>query len=183
LLLGVIAGMISGVEYSSFFPLIFSLAIVIGFLKEITQLIDAGVSLGILSFIFLNRNLLPTEEFVDGVINLLLIVAILFSFVSAWFFAKYILAVQNIEENMRGGVREGDKPSYEFPARNLAVFEISSNLLVAAMLTIGGSLIGIYVSTEPFLAWRTETIMMIVFSVSLFFVIYVMMNILQMKED
>lgn len=181
--MGFAAGMVSGVAYSSLFPLIFAVTIVLGFLRKIPQLIDAGVSLGILSFMFLNRDILPEEELVDGVINLLLIVAILFSFVGIWFFAKYILTVQNIEEKVRRGPKDRAELSYESTARNLAVFEISSNLLVAILLTIGGSLIGIYVSTEPFLAWRTETIMMIVFSVSLFFVIYMMMNILEVQEE
>jgi len=139
--------------------------------------VDAGMVLIILSYLFINEDIFPK------VVNFLFIIGVLFLFIGIWFFARYLLLLGNIEEDSRKGSKNEYVMAFSRPARNFMVSGIFSNILLAGFISIIASLIGFYSSLGRVTSGRIETILMIVFTFSLFFVIYKIISLMASEED
>ncbi len=139
--------------------------------------VDAGMVLIILSYLFINEDISPK------VVNFLFIIGFLFLFIGIWFFARYLMLLGSIEEDSRKGSKNEYVMAFSRPARNFTVFGIFSNILLAGFISIIASLIGFYSSLGRVTSGRIETILMIVFTFSLFFVIYKIISLMASEED
>ncbi|MFW6064754.1 MAG: hypothetical protein ACOC8Y_04175 [Candidatus Natronoplasma sp.] len=143
---------------------------------EKNSVISAGIFATVFLYFFVNREL-PLR-----VVNVLLVVGFLFLFVGIWFFARYLLLLRTIEENSRKGSQNSDIISFSRAARNFTVYGIFTNVILGAFLSIIASLMGSYSSLGRITTGRIEVILMIVFTFSLFFVIYKMICLMASEE-
>ena len=173
---GLFASLISMHSIYWFLPLILIVVPVVGFLREILSMIDIGIITTIFFYFFVNRELSLT------IINLISIVGFLFLFVGIWFLARYILLLGDIEDNSRKGSRDGHILSFSRDARKFTVYGILTNIVLGAFLSIIASLMGSYGSLGRVTTGQIETILMIVFSLALFFVIYKMIDLMAAGE-
>ncbi|MEF8873591.1 MAG: hypothetical protein V5A88_02845 [Candidatus Thermoplasmatota archaeon] len=88
----------------------------------------------------------------------------------------------SIEDSARKG-SEGDEIfSFSRSARTYVVYGIFTNILLGAFLSVLASLLGSYSSLGRITSGRIETVLMIVFTFSLFLVIYKMIDLLASGE-
>ncbi len=160
-----------------FLPLIISIVPVIGLMREKNSVISVGIFTTIFFYFFVNREL-PLR-----VVNIILIVGFLFLFVGIWFFARYLLLIRTVEDNSRKGSKNSDIISFSKSARNFTVYGIFTNVILGAFLSIIASLMGSYSSLGRVTTGRIEVILMIVFTLSLFFVIYKIINLMASEEE
>lgn len=159
-----------------FLPLIFSIIPTVGFLRGKNSAIDYGIILTIVSYFLINEGLSFT------VLNIILVVGLLFLLVGVWFFARYLLLLERIEDSSRKGSQDRDVISFSRDARKFTVRGIFTNILFGAFLSVIASLMGSYSSLGRITTGRIEVILMIVFTFALFLVIYKMIS-LMVPED
>ena len=160
-----------------FFPLLFSIIPTIGLIRENSSIIDIGIITTIFFYFFINRDLSLRVS------NTLLILGFLFLLVGIWFFSRYIIILIRIEDSSRKGSQEEDVISFSREARKFTVHGIFTNVLLGAFLAIIASLMGSYSSLGRLTTGRIETVLMIVFTFSLFLVIYKMLNIMASEGE
>ncbi len=176
LALGLFASLVSLHSVYWFLPIILSVIPTVGFLREKNSVIDIGIILTILSHFFINRDISLTP------LNTLLMVGFLFLFVGIWIFVRYFLLVEKIEDSARKGSQDGCLISFTRSARKFTVRGIFTNILLGAVLSIIASLMGSYSSLGRVTTGRIEVVLMIVFTSSLFFVIYKMIGLMASEE-
>jgi len=174
---GLSASLVSMHSFYWFLPFLLSIIPTVGFLRKKSSVIDHGIILIILFHFFINRDLSLT------VLNILSIVGFLFLFVGVWFFARYLLLLIRIEDSSRKGSQVEDVISFSREARKFTVHGIFTNVLLGAFLAIIASLMGSYSSLGRLTTGRIETVLMIVFTFSLFLVIYKMLNIMASEGE
>lgn len=177
LVLGISRVTVSVHHLSHLLPFIFSIVTLVGYLREKTSVIDAGIMMSMVTYSFINRNLSLS------VLNTLSIVGLLFLFVGIWFFARYLLLLESIEESARKGSQGEEVFSFSRSARTYVAYGIFTNVLLGAFLSIMASLMGSYSSLGRITSGRIETVLMIVFTFSLFLVIYKMIDLLAPEEE
>lgn len=136
-----------------------------GFIIKVDFILDSGVLLSVLSFLFVNRGRLHTFSF----FVLLVIVSVFFLFMFVWFYSKHVLYYQEIQ-------RGSEKAMVSSTPTVLR--EISSNLIVGALLSVFASLMGIYSSLG---IERVEFLQMVIYSTIVFF-IFILVIVLLSKE-
>lgn len=154
-----------------FFPLLFSSLSLIGFYPGKSYMLDIGIFLSIISYLFVNRGL--------GMIvpNVLLVIGAFFLFIGVWFYTRNMLTTRRIERT-----QERNSSEWVSSFRKSALSDISSNLLLGFFLAVIGSLIGMYSSLNLGLTFDIESILMVVFSSAVFFIIYLTLNILSSES-
>jgi len=139
--------------------------------------IDYGMIITIVSYFLINEGLPLT------VLNIIVIVGFLFLLVGIWFFARYLLLLDRIEDNSRKGSQDEDIISFTRSARMFAVRGIFTNTLLGAFLAIIASLMGSYSSLGRITPGRIEIFLMILFTFFLFLVIYKMISLMVSEEE
>lgn len=154
-----------------FLPLIFAVGSLIGFYSENLFILDGGILISIISYLFVNRGLAPTIS------NVLVVVGLFFLFISVWFWARNEVMIGEMEDNIE---RNAGKRYISF--RRDALEEIISNLIIAVFLAIFGSIIAMYSSLEIGLSPDMQSILMVFFSCLVFFIIYLKLNIIYSED-
>ncbi len=144
----------------------------IGFYSGKFYVLDSGIFLSIVSYLFVNRGL-PMEVF-----NVFLVGGPFFLFVGVWFYARNTLMVRRIEQAHEKALR-GRKSSF----RRSALGEIFNNLVFGFFLAMIGSLVGMYSSLDLNLTSDVENILAILFSLLVFFILYQVINVIYSKSE
>ncbi|MEF8832654.1 MAG: hypothetical protein V5A66_03940 [Candidatus Thermoplasmatota archaeon] len=114
-----------------------------------------------------------------NLLNLLNLIGILFLFIGIWFFGRYLLLIDKVEANTRKGPEEG----YVNRLERATSYKILGNLLLGAVLSTLASVMGMVgflgLNTSGFI----EIILSLVFTTALFFIIYLILNILSSEES
>ncbi len=129
---GVSASFISIHSVLWFFPLIFSLIMITGFILKLELLFDIGLLMTIITFLFINRGLQPTP------INLVLVMAIFFLLIGVWFITRnWIHLIQSWTElDLK---THNEKISFKDSISG----NIIENLFFGVLLSFLGTLIGL----------------------------------------
>ncbi|MEF8835104.1 MAG: hypothetical protein V5A76_03020 [Candidatus Thermoplasmatota archaeon] len=134
---------------------------------------ESGIILSVFSYFVLNMNV----DF--NLLNLLNLIGILFLFIGIWFFGRYLLLIDKVEANTRKGPEEG----YVNRLERATSYKILGNLLLGAVLSTLASVMGMVgflgLNTSGFI----EIILSLVFTTALFFIIYLILNILSSEES
>lgn len=176
LMFGISTITVSARHLSQLLPLIFSSVAMIGYLRGRTSVIDTGMIMSMITYTFINRNLSLS------ILHTLSIVGFLFLFVGIWIFGRYLLLFNSIEDSARKGSEEEEIFSFSRSARTYVAYGIFTNVLLGAFLSVLASLLGSYSSLGRITSGRIETVLMIVFTFSLFLVIYKMIDLLASGE-
>ncbi len=168
---GGLASLISMHSPYWFFPLIFISISLIGFNLKKSFVLDTGILLSVISYLFVNRGLqLKT-------LNILYIIGIFFLFVAAWFCAKNTLMVQEMINAFE--VPDGER---FVSFRRSSLTDLFNNLILSVSIAVIGSFIGIFSSLGGGLSADLEIILMVVFSSLVFFIMYVITNLLSKRR-
>ncbi|MFP3872273.1 MAG: hypothetical protein ACOCTR_02540 [Candidatus Natronoplasma sp.] len=152
-----------------FLPLALISVSIVGLNLGNKSTLDIGVLLSLISYLFVNRGEPLTVS------NSLLIILFFFLFIGTWLYARNTLLVDTMES-----LSEMDKAPDDHLAsfRRSSLKDISQNLVIGGFLTILGTFIGMYSSVGTGLGSNLEIILMVIFSASIFFIIYLKLNIL-----
>lgn len=154
-----------------FFPIFFSLVSLVGFYLGKFYVLDTGILLSIISYLFVNRG------FDLNIFNILLVIGPFFLFVGVWFYARNTLTIKLIENVQE---RSSDNPLSSF--RKLALVDIFNNLLLGSFLALIGSILGIHSSLDIGLSSDIESILMVFFSLLVFFMIYIELKVISSED-
>lgn len=171
MIVGSLASFISLHSPYWFFPLVFFGIAMVGFYSTKHLLLDAGILLAIISYLFVNRG------FSMSLLNMLVIVGPFFMFACVWFCARNSMMVKEMRNNIERGSDESLRPY-----RKSALGEIFNNLVIGAFLAILGSILGLYSSIQINISLNVQIILMIFFSSLVFFMIYVNINFLSSMD-
>jgi len=137
----------------------------------------------IVSYFLINEGKRRIGHLPLNTLNIIVIVGFLFLFVGVWFFARYLLLLERIEGSSRKGSQDVDVISFSRDARKFTVRGIFTNILFGAFLSIIATLMGSYSSLGRITTGRIEVILMIVFTFSLFLVIYKMISLMASEDE
>ncbi|MBS3782051.1 MAG: hypothetical protein KGY66_01715 [Candidatus Thermoplasmatota archaeon] len=129
--------------------------------------------MSVISYLFVNRG------FALNIPNILLVIGPFFLFAGVWFSVRnkmMIAQMKNVVEK-----DSDDRSMTSFRRSSLAV--IFNNLFLGAFLAILGSILGMYSSLEIGLSSNLQTILMVIFSSIVFFLIYTNIRFLSLVGE
>ncbi|MEF8873727.1 MAG: hypothetical protein V5A88_03535 [Candidatus Thermoplasmatota archaeon] len=148
-----------------FFPLIFGVLAIVGYLFKKLFLFDIGIFLSFLFYLFANSGL-PFDIY-----NLLAIMAFFFLMMGIWFYSRNVFLISGIEE-----VADSDGRLSSYKRSSLS--EILNTLLMSALLSIVASFIVLYSSLGIAMDSRGETLLMVILSAAVFFITILIVKLL-----
>ncbi|MBS3817395.1 MAG: hypothetical protein KGY76_07530 [Candidatus Thermoplasmatota archaeon] len=151
-----------------FFPILFGLVPLIGYLLKRSFFLDLGIALSILSFLFVNRGL------TFSLVNLLTVVAVFFLFLAVWFTARNVLLIKRMRSAQDDTSTLGSIASY----RKAFLGDIFKNIFAGAFLSIVASFLAMYSSIGSIKSSSVQMLLIVAFSTVVFFIIYLMIKML-----
>ncbi len=172
ILLVAFIGSVTALESAYWFlPLIFGFVSVLGYNLKSFFFLDIGIILSIISFLFVN-SARPWN-----LINLILAIIIFFLFLGVWFYVRNLLFISGIENVSCVGSEES-LSAFKRSALN----DIFKNLFVGGFLAVLASFIGMYSDLGQNIGAEIGLLLMIVFSSTVFFIIYLIIKLLSMED-
>ncbi|MBS3781595.1 MAG: hypothetical protein KGY66_03470 [Candidatus Thermoplasmatota archaeon] len=153
------------------FPLIFGLVSVIGYILKKLFVFDTGIFFTIISYLFANSGISPS------VYNLLVIMMFFFLLIGIWFYARSTLFISGIE-----GISSDEYDIGLSMFRRSSLNEILTTILMGVLLSILASFIVLYSSLGITMSSLTETLLMIVLSVSVFFITFLVIKLFSLEK-
>ncbi len=153
------------------FPLIFGVVSILGYIFKYMFILDTGIFLTVISYLFAVGRLAPT------LYNLIMIMTFFFFIIGIWFYARNTLSISGME-----GVRNDSYDIGLAEFRRSSLNEIFTTLVIGVLLSLLASFIVLYSSLGIALGTLVETLLMVGLSASVFFIIYLVIKLFSLEN-
>lgn len=145
----------------------------LGFFRKHSTIFDAGILIFIILYFLLNGDIQY------NIINLSNLIGFLFVFIAIWITGKHLMLLTRIEKQRI----KAKKQSYTNKLSKRSITMILSNVFLGAILSFVASLLGWYGSLGTLPGGELELILMVVFSIVIFFIFYLVLYLISFNES
>lgn len=149
-----------------FFPLIFGIFTLVGYFLKKPFLVDIGIVMTILSYLFINRGMAM------GPISLLVVIVVVLLFIGLWFLSRNAMLVRAIRKDADESILSDELT----PFIRTSSQEILSLVVGCIILSISASMMATNSSLELDFIFKYQKVFIIVFSSLVFLIIYLMLR-------
>lgn len=156
----------------SLLPFLFGAISTVGYYFKRSFIFDFSLMLSVLSYLAGNVFL------VFHVINLIVVIAVIFSYFTLWFLGRNGLVLRNIYSSSDEGILSDEWNEFI----RISSKEIVNEVFLASVLTIFGSFLAVNSFVDIGGIAERDFVFVMVFAFTAFLIIYIMMNFLSMED-